>query len=307
MSAAARILIIDDEELFLDIYRQLLTAEGYEVHTATSAAAALEKLQDTGWDVVLLDRKLQKGVHSADTGLDLLDEVARRAPLAKTIVVTGVPDAAGVNRAFQQGAWDHLEKNAYLGDLLRIKLRHALEGTRERRLAALGNGKTETSLRALWAEALAATNSNEKGRLLEQFLLLLFRSITGFDDAVSNPRTPDEEFDIVIRNESNDATWRQEGTYILVEAKNWTSKVGPEEFDRFQKKIQRRSGRSKLGFFVSVNGFTAGFTSHALAERKENSLIVPLDRHDLEALLAAGKDGRNAKLKELHQRSVAGH
>lgn len=307
MSTAGRILAIEDEQLFLDVYQQLLPAEGYQLATAKTREEALQQLDDPlGWDVVLLDRKLQQGAMTPDTGLGLLEEIHRRAPLAKTIVVTGFPDAAGVNRAFQLGAWDHLEKNGYLADLLRIKLRHAMEGAQERRLGRLGNGHREAEMARLWAEALANKNSQEKGRLLEECLLLLFRSIPGFEEAAINLRTSDEEFDVVIPNKSEDPIWRTEGSYILVEAKNWSTKAGPTEFDRFNSKLDRRYGRVKLGFFVSVNGFTDGFHAHALTERRGESLVVPLDRGDIEALLGAGGAKRAENLRDLHQRTVVG-
>lgn len=299
-----RVLVVDDEELWHRTYRLMLGPDGYTLGFAQTRDEALAQLSAAPWDVVVLDRKLQQSSDAPDQGLDLLDEIRRQAPLAKTIVVTGYPDQAGVVRSFEHGAWDHLEKNSYVDVLLRIKVRQALADVRERQLAALGNGHREESLRDLWAKVQTESDRHEKGRLLEQFLLLLFRSIPGFDNAAPNQRSADEEFDIVIPNASTDALWSKEGIFLLVEAKNWSSPVGPDEFDRFRSKIERRFDRCRLGFFVAVGGVTDGFRQHVAAERKGKILVIVLDGNDLEALLTAAD--RNGALKALHARAAIG-
>lgn len=75
--------------------------------------------------------------------------------------------------------------------------------------------------------------------------------------------------------------------------------------DALYQKLERRFGRSRLGFFIAVGGFTKGFGTVLQAERKGDVLIVPIGREQLEELVNA-KDSkeRNAKLKELHGRAV---
>ena len=41
MTIAGRILIIDDDDAFLETYQEILSAEGYDVETATTRAQAL--------------------------------------------------------------------------------------------------------------------------------------------------------------------------------------------------------------------------------------------------------------------------
>lgn len=52
---AKRILIVDDDELILMALSELLRPEGYEVHTVFSGAEALEKLDENGYDLLMLD------------------------------------------------------------------------------------------------------------------------------------------------------------------------------------------------------------------------------------------------------------
>ena len=53
---AKRILIVDDDEMVLMALNELLSPEGYEVHTVPGARVALEKLEhDDEFDLLMLD------------------------------------------------------------------------------------------------------------------------------------------------------------------------------------------------------------------------------------------------------------
>jgi len=52
---AKRILIVDDDELVLMALNELLKPEGYEVHAVSSGAEALERLDQDGYDLLMLD------------------------------------------------------------------------------------------------------------------------------------------------------------------------------------------------------------------------------------------------------------
>jgi DNA-binding response OmpR family regulator len=50
-----RILIVDDDEMVLIALNELLRPEGYEVHTFSSGTEALKKLDQNGYDLLMLD------------------------------------------------------------------------------------------------------------------------------------------------------------------------------------------------------------------------------------------------------------
>jgi CheY-like chemotaxis protein len=254
MRPTGRILIVDDDQMFLDTYRDLLSRDGYTVETATTREAALARLDENDWDVVLLDQKLL-GRSGPDQGVELVEEVRTRAPGAKPIIVTAYATEQSVQRAFDLGVYDFLEKSGAFEHLLRAKVRNAIETVRERNLGNLRGNEAEQRIAATWSALAQEQDANRKGLLLEDLLVLLFRSIEGFQGVSTRRKSEDEEIELVIRNESPDSFWARESPYILVECKNWSRPVDPAACDRFQGKLERRFGRARLGFFVAAAGF----------------------------------------------------
>jgi CheY-like chemotaxis protein len=300
MIPPGNILVVDDDPAFSEMYRDLLTAEGYQVDLAADRESALAKLSSSRWDVVVLDQRL-RGAEGGDTGIDLIAEIIPTG--AKVIVATGYADPKMIERAFRDGAYDYLEKLPTLPMLLRIKVRNALETVRERRLAALDKPGKEKAIRELWASACSEANSQRKGALLEELLVLLFKSVDGFKHAETRRSSPDEEIDVFIRNESTDPFWSAERSpYIIVECKNWSAPIGPDQLVVFRNKIENRGGRCRLGFFVATGGFTKGFHTQSATFRKGDILIVPLGPQDIEELV--NSTDRNEALKKVHARTV---
>jgi CheY-like chemotaxis protein len=52
---AKRILVVDDDEMVLIALDELLKPEGYEVQTVSSGMEALQKLDQGGYDLLMLD------------------------------------------------------------------------------------------------------------------------------------------------------------------------------------------------------------------------------------------------------------
>jgi DNA-binding NtrC family response regulator len=67
---ALRLLFVDDEEGFLELYRAAFSRDGYSVETATNIEGAREVLTQGGIDLVVLDIRLGE-----TSGLALLREI----------------------------------------------------------------------------------------------------------------------------------------------------------------------------------------------------------------------------------------
>ncbi|MFO0604053.1 MAG: response regulator [Polyangiales bacterium] len=301
MNSQGRILIVDDDRDFLAAYREFLTAEGYDVVEARTDSEARARFKEPGWGVIVLDQKLL-GPGGPDTGLDLAALAGRLAPEAKVIVATAYAEPSAIARAFGLGVHDYLRKDELFEHFLRAKVRNVMEVWRERALAALDRDAREKEIAATWAAARAEPNAQKKGAALEQLMLLMFRSIAGFEHARVNRQSELEEIDVLVQNSSADPFWQKEGSYLLVECKNWSKPVGVPELKLFRQKIEDRYGRSALGFFIAVAGYADTAKVEEWTRRGGKSLVVLLDAADVDALVAA-RD-RNAKLKEFHARAV---
>jgi ActR/RegA family two-component response regulator len=296
------VLIIDDDATFLETYRKLLGQDGYRTDTATNRADALAKLESSAFSVVILDQRLQ-GPQGPDTGLDMIAEIRQRAPNAKIIMATGYAASPAIERAFDAGVYDYLEKTDIFDTLLRVKVRNIFALVREQWLSMLDAEGREADLHARWQEARTETNPNRKGKLLEDVMVLLFRSVPGWHTE-ANVTNDMEEIDVVIRNQSSDPIWSSEGTFLIAECKHWSKPVGVTELRSFLWKLEHHFGRIRLGFFVSTQGFTGPFDKTLNSGRAGNALVVVIDGSDLERLIQS-RD-RNTMLKELYQRAVLG-
>ena len=141
-----------------------------------------------------------------------------------------------------------------------------------------------------------------KGPLLERLILLMLRSIPGFEATTSNRRSDAEEIDVVVRNEAEGPFWSRESPYIFVECKNWSSHVNGRELLVLLGKMDIRFGRCKLGIFIAPNGFTSGWNDLLTAQALGDRLVLPIDGLALASWIAA--TDRSLWLRELHDRIV---
>lgn len=283
-----RILVVDDDPSMVQAYRDILEDHGFTLTAVHTREAALEILGREGpWDVVLLDEKLMGAGGPATAASTLLD-IAALSPTARTVVITGFATPDLVRDAIQAGAWDYLEKDApFVKLLLPLRVRHAVEAARERRLG-LDPHELEGELRRQWASVQSGRGTwQERGRWLEETICLLFRTIAGLEDARVNVRTGSEEFDVVVLNASRHPVLQKEGAIFLVECKNWSGKVGPKDLDYLRTKLGDRHGRATLGLLIGVGGFTAGVDEKLARSSNHAQLVVPIDGAALDAWINA--------------------
>jgi diguanylate cyclase (GGDEF)-like protein len=100
-----RILVVEDDRFFREMYCHLLSGEGYEVHTAASVDEAMEYLGKTEYHLIVTDL-----VMPGQSGMDLLYRVKRRDPDIDVIMVTGNTNVESAIEALKNGARDYLLK-----------------------------------------------------------------------------------------------------------------------------------------------------------------------------------------------------
>jgi len=124
MSAAARILAVDDEAAIRRFLRSGLVAQGYEVLEAETGEAAVNAATGEKPDLVVLDL----GLPDID-GLEVLRRIRRVSPVP-VIVLSVRSDEKGKVEAFDLGADDYVTKPFGMEELtarVRTALRHRLQ------------------------------------------------------------------------------------------------------------------------------------------------------------------------------------
>ena len=126
MSDAVRVLVVEDEQSFVDALTVGLRREGFEVEVATDGVAALEAFDRSPPDIVLLDLMLPRL-----SGLDVCREIRTRSQVP-VIMVTAKGTEVDTVVGLEIGADDYMTKPYRLRELvarMRAVLRRAESAT----------------------------------------------------------------------------------------------------------------------------------------------------------------------------------
>ena len=149
----ANILIADDQADILQALELLLKPRGVHVESASTPQAVLQAIEQTSFDVVLMDMNYARGTTTAEEGLDLLrriEEVDRSLPVvvmtAWSNVAVAVESMRGRVRDFVEKPWDNerllatIEQKVEQGRSLRAQEREQQEAREiQRRLLPKSN------------------------------------------------------------------------------------------------------------------------------------------------------------------------
>jgi DNA-binding NtrC family response regulator len=103
---------VDDQEAVRLAIARLLGGRGHEVVTAGTGAAALTKLREEYFDVLLCDVRLPEM-----SGLEILSQAMLLDRDLPVLMLSGASDVATAREALKRGAMDYLTKPIELDDL----------------------------------------------------------------------------------------------------------------------------------------------------------------------------------------------
>ena len=121
MDAVKKLLVIDDEPAIREGVRRILEAESFQVETFSNGQAALERLRQESFDLVVTDLKMP-GI----SGMDVLKTIKERHPDLPVIFITGYSSVDNAVEAMKRGAVDYLAKPFNREEVLKV-IRTALE------------------------------------------------------------------------------------------------------------------------------------------------------------------------------------
>ncbi len=128
VAGAARVLVVDDDDLLREQLAMVLERLGHAVIMAENGRAGLEAAERDAPDLVITDLSMP-----GMDGFELLERLkaGTRTQHIPVIVVSGEGDAASVVRCLERGAEDHLTK-PYESMVLAARIRTSLERKRLR-------------------------------------------------------------------------------------------------------------------------------------------------------------------------------
>ena len=121
-----RLLLVDDEEGYLEVLSKRLTKRGVEVLTADNGAAGIQALRRYDFDVAVVDLKMEDM-----DGIEVLRIFKKMDPELAVIILTGHGSEQAARDGIALGAFDYLTKPCELEDLLE-KIRRAHECSKPR-------------------------------------------------------------------------------------------------------------------------------------------------------------------------------
>ena len=125
--APERILVVDDEENMVHFLTKLLRAEGFVVEGTGTGEAALDRLRDAPFELVLTDLKLP------DTdGIEILKAARELHPETVVVLITAHGTIESAIEAMRAGAYDYVTKPFRASEILQV-VNKALERVRLRR------------------------------------------------------------------------------------------------------------------------------------------------------------------------------
>jgi two-component system response regulator RegA len=106
------LVLVDDDRAFVQRLAKAMEGRGFEVRTAHSVAEGLSLINTKPPAFAVVDMRLEDG-----NGLDVVAELAKLRPQARSIVLTGYGNIATAVSAVKLGAVDYLAKPADADDV----------------------------------------------------------------------------------------------------------------------------------------------------------------------------------------------
>ncbi len=100
-----KILVVDDDTAHAGMLKTLISDWGYEVELADDGTTGVEKVEQTSFDMVLMDMKMVKM-----SGMEALQRIKAYNPSLPVVIMTAYSSVQTAVKALKIGAYDYLTK-----------------------------------------------------------------------------------------------------------------------------------------------------------------------------------------------------
>jgi DNA-binding NtrC family response regulator len=118
MRTGKRILVLDDEPIVGDRMKPALEKLGFHVEAFTESQAAVQRIVEEDFDVLVTDLKMQK-----PDGLEVMDFVRQHSPSTKVVIITGFATVDTAVETMKGGAVDFIAKPFKIRELCDLIVR----------------------------------------------------------------------------------------------------------------------------------------------------------------------------------------
>lgn len=112
---SVHVLVVDDEPMVGQLFKDNLNETGYQVTTTTSSLEALKLLNNRHFDLIFLDL-LMPELDGAEL-FHQIRQIDKKTPVA---IITGYPDSDIMRRAMEHGPYTVMQKPFSSDDILNI-------------------------------------------------------------------------------------------------------------------------------------------------------------------------------------------
>ncbi len=120
MARQLKILLLDDEPIVGKRLKPALTKMGCEVEVYENSRLALERCDQTDFDIVITDVRMD----DVD-GIEILEHIHQTSPRTRVIMITGYAMMSLAQKAMEKGAFDFIAKPFKPDDLRKVVVRAA--------------------------------------------------------------------------------------------------------------------------------------------------------------------------------------
>jgi len=235
-----RILVVDDEEIVVRSCMRILGGADYAVDAARNGAEALQKIDETPYDVVVLDIMMPK-----IDGMEVLQRVKEAHPDVEVVMVTGLSQIETAVRSMKLGAFDYLPK-PFDPDELKLVVERALE--RRRLLQENLNLKTEVSSKYRFENIIGSSP-----RMQEMFRLIARSAPTNTTVLLTGESGTGKE---LVARAIHYNSLRKDKPFVTVDCTSLSENLLESELFGHVKGAFTGAVASKRGLFEVANGGT---------------------------------------------------
>lgn len=232
------VALIDDEKAILGLYKRVLDANGYETHTFSSVADALQGLANLQTDVIISDVSMP-----GRTGLDALNDYRRLPGDPEVIFITAHGDVPEAVKAVRQGAYEYIMK-PFDNERLLMVLHRAAELVHLRRKAVEleRGGSTVASILLGQSPAIEEIRS-----------LIEVAGPTDVPVLVTGESGTGKE---LIARALHDRSNRKSAPFVVANCSAFTETLFEAELFGHEKGSFTGADRARAGLFETANGGT---------------------------------------------------